>query len=392
MSHQLISRSPDLKRLRDEGYDIAIVDNYLVLRNVPYVNENKQIKSGTLVSDLSLAGNVTDKPGTHVIFFAGEFPCRWDGARIAQLEHETPRRQLTKELFVDFSFSHKPPTGYTDYHHKLTTYLSVITGQARKLDDTATAQVYPVVHETDSDGPFQYLDTASSRADIMMATQKLVLKKVAIVGLGGTGSYVLDFVAKTPVEEIHLFDGDLFSQHNAFRSPGAASIQELNARLAKVAYFRARYSEMHKNIVAHEVFIDASNAAVLDEMDFVFLCLDRGGAKAAIVEALERAGKPFVDVGMGINLVDESLLGILRVTTSTPTKRDHVREPGRIPFADGGNDDYAKNIQVADLNALNAVLAVIKWKKLCGFYHDAAKEHHSTFTLDTNMLLNEDTV
>ena len=33
-----------------------------------------------------------------------------------------------------------------------------------------------------------------------------------------------------------------------------------------------------------------------------------------------------------------------------------------------GDDDYNRNIQIADLNALNAAFAVIKWKKLFGFY------------------------
>ena len=70
---------------------------------------------------------------------------------------------------------------------------------------------------------FLYEDTASSRADIVTINSKLKSLRIGIVGLGGTGSYVLDFVAKTPVKEIHLFDGDTFDQHNAFRAPGAAS-------------------------------------------------------------------------------------------------------------------------------------------------------------------------
>ena len=79
-------------------------------------------------------------------------------------------------------------------------------------------------------------------------------------------------------------------------------------------------------------------------------------------------GHPFIDVGMGIDLTDDALGGILRVTTSTPQKRTHVWEKDRIPFSDGdGNDEYSRNIQIADLNALNAALAVIKWKKLFGF-------------------------
>ena len=37
------------------------------------------------------------------------------------------------------------------------------------------------------------------------------------------------------------------------------------------------------------------------------------------------------------------------------------------------DDEYATNIQIADLNALNALMAVIKWKKLSGFYQDLKK-------------------
>jgi hypothetical protein len=57
--------------------------------------------------------------------------------------------------------------------------------------------------------------------------------------------------------------------------------------------------------------------------------------------------------------------------------------------ADNDND-YDKNIQIADLNAFNAVLAVIKWKKLFGFYADQEKEFFSTYTIDCNMLISED--
>jgi hypothetical protein len=39
--------------------------------------------------------------------------------------------------------------------------------------------------------------------------------------------------------------------------------------------------------------------------------------------------------------------------------------------------DYDGNIQIAELNSLNAALAVIKWKKLCGFYNDRKAEHFS---------------
>jgi hypothetical protein len=93
---------------------------------------------------------------------------------------------------------------------------------------------------------------------------------------------------------------------------------------------------------------------------------------------------------MGLELVDGTLGGIIRVTASTPDKREHVHQ-GRISFNGGGEENiYSSNIQVADLNALNAVLAIIKWKKLRGFYRDLEQEYHSTYTTDGNMLANGD--
>ena len=63
----------------------------------------------------------------------------------------------------------------------------------------------------------------------------------------------------------------------------------------------------------------------------------------------------------------------------------------RVSFADNNGDNpYDKNIQVADLNALNAALAVIKWKKVCGFYQDLEKEHNTTYTTSSNLLTSDD--
>jgi hypothetical protein len=55
-----------------------------------------------------------------------------------------------------------------------------------------------------------------------------------------------------------------------------------------------------------------------------------------------------------------------------------------------GDDDYDTNIQIAELNALNATFAVIRWKKWCGFYADLEHEHHSVYTITTNGLVGDD--
>ena len=393
MSHLLINRSPDLKRLQDEGYDVDVRSGYLLLTGVPYVNSRREVNRGALIAKLVLAGDATARPDDHVAFFAGEYPCRADGSEIAQIKHSSGERTLAEGVVIQHSFSAKPKPGdsYPDYYEKMATYAAILSGPAQQIDPSARPQSFPVIrpepHKRET--PFNYIDTASSRAEIDVITAKLKLTRVAIVGLGGTGSYVLDLVAKTPVWEIHLYDGDIYLQHNAFRSPGAPSIEDLVQRMPKATWFRSIYAKMHSGIVEHSVFLDDTNVDELRRMEFVFLCIDSGESKKLIVEALEEFGIPFVDVGMGIQASNGSLGGIVRVTTSTQQKRDQFRN--RVSFGDDAhNNEYNRNIQIADMNALNASLAVIRWKKLFGFYRDMKSEHHSQFHIDTGRLLNED--
>lgn len=392
MSRALFSLNADLAKLRDEGYFVHVVGGFLVMREIPYVDADRRVRRGTLISSLALAGDQTRPPDTHVMHFDGDYPCFADGTQIAAIAHQSAHFNLGHGLTAEHAFSSKPEGGYRDYYHKMTTYASILAGPAAVLNPATTPRPYRALdEEEDADSVFNYVETASDRVGIGSLTAKFAGHRVAIIGLGGSGSYILDMVAKTPVAEIRLFDGDEFLQHNAFRAPGAPSLEELREAPLKVDYFKAIYNRMHRGITAITEAITVENLDLLDGIDFAFLSLDAGEAKAALVMWLHERHVSFVDIGMGLELGDHGLSGILRVTTSTPATRETVGAHARIPLTGGGAGDiYASNIQVADLNALNAVLAVIKWKKLCGFYCDLEHEHHTTYTLDGNMLLNED--
>lgn len=197
MSQQLISRSPDLQRLRDEGYDIEVRSNHLMVKDVPYVNSNREVKRGTLVSELNVAGDVTATPNTHVAHFVGDHPCNKDGLQIDKIKHQSLCQQLAPDLVTHHSFSSKPTSGsYKDYYEKMTTYVAIISSPAQSLDPTVTAKTFPVIESAGEESVFNYIDTASSRAGINAVTRKLELENVAIVGLGGTGSYVLDLICR----------------------------------------------------------------------------------------------------------------------------------------------------------------------------------------------------
>lgn len=396
MSPALTHRSRDLQRLRDEGYDISLVAGMLVVRGIPFVRSDRSIGEGMLVIPLTMAGDQTAQPAAHLAYWGPETPHDYDGKVLRAVAPSPYYGDLGLGLGIKLSHQlcNRPTRReFHDYHEFVTSHAALISMHAKHLDPRVSARSNRSVVAVESgESPFHYMDTATARAGLGALTRKFP-RSVGIVGLGGTGSYVLDLVAKTPVGMIHLFDDDTFLQHNAFRAPGAPALQELEARRAKVDHFASIYSKMHTGIIPHRTKLDPTNMALLETVEFVFLCIDDGSAKRPIIEQLEKAGKSFVDVGIGLELGPTGLIGTARVTTSTPRMRDHVRDMGRIPFASGGEPDiYDSNIQVADLNALNAALAVLRWKRLIGFYADGEGEHHMTYDVDGNHMNNVDRV
>lgn len=372
--------------MREDGYEIFVhPSNHLVVKNVPFVTSNKTVAYGTFVAVLVLNGDVAGIPKDHTIYFVGEYPCDAHGQTLEPLRHPQGQVQLASDLLANFMFSAKPVDGPDqNYYDLVTRYVGTLWQYAQRIESDCTPLTGRAFDPDDEPSVFAYRDTASTRAGIMAVTQKLEGSKVAIVGIGGTGSYVLDLIAKTPVAEIHIFDADRFSQHNAFRAPGAASVKDVGnvPPLRKVEYFREKYSVLHFGITSHPYHLDATNADELLEFDFTFICMDQPAAKRAIVDVLVTAGKPFIDVGMGVILEGTSLGGILRTTVSTEEKREHRNG---VSFGDV-EDEYATNVQIADLNALNAALAVVRWKKMLGFYRATNPEFSSLYIIEFNRI------
>lgn len=393
MSQQLIDRNEDLQRLRAEGYDLEVHGDHLIIRDVPCLDPSGKLQRGMLVTPIdSASGENIGTPNDHRVYFAGEFPSDAAGKALTSINHCGGGKAFPNGIQTHHHLSAKPKDGrYRDYHHKLTTYIALISAPVFAVDREASAQTHAVRVPADPDSPFVYADTASTRAGISAISQKLEKQRIAIVGLGGTGSYILDLVAKTPVSEIHLFDGDEFLNHNAFRAPGAASIEQLRARRSKVEYFGEIYSCMHKGIRPHQEFITAENLSELEGFDFLFVAVDSGEVRKLIIEGLLAMQIPFIDVGMGVEETDTKLRGQVRVTVATQDGTKSMRT--RTPTGSGGGaNEYTRNIQIADLNALNASLAVIRWKKWAGFYLDQDQAHNSLYTIDGNRINNEECV
>ena len=392
MSPKQIVLDPDLQRLQQEGYEVEVLNGHVLVHSVPYVNAQRNVLRGIVITNLN--GNVGDlgPPSDHQVWFVGEYPCRHTGKPIESIRHTSKNFELWPGFVAQHRFSNKPTGGkFPDYYSKMKNYISIISNEAMEIEPEATPCTFKVIVSTEEESVFRYWDSASNRANIMAVSAKLAMGKVGIIGLGGTGSYILDLIVKTPVKEIHLFDGDTFLQHNAFRAPGAASIAALEQRMPKVNYFANVYDKMRIGIFPHNVYLTENNIDELSEFAFIFLCVDKGAVRKLVSGFLREHCIPFIDVGMELSMLPDQncLIGTCRATLSTAEKSDHFDKyaPQGI---DNGNDLYATNIQVADMNALNATLAVIKWKQVCGFYQDLVKAHHTTYSVNAHSMTRDE--
>lgn len=389
LSSERTVRSDDIVRLRQQGLEVLIRDGHLIVGHVPYRAAGGVVAYGVLVSILEVRPTgETVRPSDHRVWFGGALPCDHAGSHIT-FTFESRSFEIIPGIQVDFGFSLKPDGGqYSDYCHKMTYYLDILRAAAMTVDPEATAVTHRVLEAVDDTSPFVYEDTASSRAGTQAISAKLRLEKVAVVGLGGTGSYILDQLAKCPINEIHLFDGDVFEQHNAFRAPGAASIDELALVPFKVDYFANLYLQMHRRVIPHPYWMDESHVDELREMSFVFLSIGDGRIRKALVDRLEQFDVDFIDVGLSVTEVEAALSGMVRITTSLRGHREEARK--LLTFSDGEADDlYARNIQLASLNCLNAALAVCRFQRRCGFLIDQEHEVESLYVSVGNAIVNQ---
>ncbi|TIS72287.1 MAG: ThiF family adenylyltransferase, partial [Mesorhizobium sp.] len=86
---------------------------------------------------------------------------------------------------------------------------------------------FAAIAQSSQECPFPFEDMNSARANLGELDKLLAGDTIAIIGVGGTGSYVFDLISKTRVKAIKLFDFDVLDLHNAFRVPGATDREEL---------------------------------------------------------------------------------------------------------------------------------------------------------------------
>lgn len=364
---ELASRNPFIDGLIKQGYEVGFINAHLVVFGVPCLNAAGELKYLDLISPLDLRERyVIDRPTDHKMWISGELPCNLDGQRVSAAVGQE-HRKVSDEIWSDQFLSNKPPRGhYESFEEKVTQYLDLIAAPARYKFPEASPLRALRERMKQPISPLVFPDSLSARDGVLELSHKLLGLKVAIIGCGGTGAYILDFIAKTHLAEIHLFDDDIVHVHTLFRLPGVYGEQHLGTK--KVDALFGAYERFHRGIRPRPVRITSQNVDELGAFDFVFVAVDDAPSRQLICEACDRLQLAFVDVGMGLNKGNSGLYGFVR--TSGGETGDFRRLTGTqyLPSENAPDNEYRRQPQIAELNALNAAMAVIRFKQHVGFF------------------------
>jgi hypothetical protein len=362
--------SPHVQRLVDEKYSVTIDGRYIVIDNVPYVSAAGVVSRAAIISEYHEKDGAAYF-GNHAVWFTGTVPCTPTGQSLAHVlvANTVPTVVADRQALCMLSYKSERSDMLDNVYNKLTHYIRKLQSYASLIDPKASATGEASISIRQDRSVFFYPNIAIARAGLDAYEQKLKLAKVAIVGLGGTGSYILDAIAKTPVEQIHLYDGDVVDPATVYRMPGALTIEEAYQESRKTDHLRNVYCRMRTGIESHPVRIDESNVHELKDCNFVFIAVDHGPSRGLIARYLAENGIPFIDVGLGVDRVPEDVKLIARVRVTAIGSETKSLIHG-LPIAEDEEDVVYNNIQVAELNALNAMLAVIVYKQKIGFYSE----------------------
>mgnify|MGYP001611233697 FL=1 len=107
-SDKLINHNDDLKRLWDEGCEIEVTEGLLVMNHIPYLNQNGNVNFGKIFCALELAGDITQKPNDHTVYFEGDSPCDKSGKVLDSIINSQQNQQFASNLRGNYYLSSKP--------------------------------------------------------------------------------------------------------------------------------------------------------------------------------------------------------------------------------------------------------------------------------------------
>lgn len=146
-----------------------------------------------------------------------------------------------------------------------------------------------------------------SRSMMLLPNNSLSIlknKTIAIFGIGGVGSYVLEILARTGIENFILVDNDVVSVSNINRQLIAT---ESSIGKYKVDVAKDRIMDINKNInvITYKTFVlqDTINEFNFKDYDYIIDAIDTISAKLLLIEKAKEYNIPIISsMGTGNKL------------------------------------------------------------------------------------------
>ncbi len=142
---------------------------------------------------------------------------------------------------------------------------------------------------------------------------------IGVVGAGGTGSAVIEQLARLGVGTLSIFDGDRFDASNVNRVYGShvSDIAQAKAQLAKQNIERIG---LGTKVHAYDEHITREKiAAQLRNCDVIFGCTDKEIPRSILIQLSLRYLMPVIDMGVTIKSEENVISDVVgRVTTLMP--------------------------------------------------------------------------
>lgn len=200
---------------------------------------------------------------------------------------------------------------------------------------------------------------------------------VGIVGLGGTGSHVVQQLAYLGIRKFVLIDPDTVEQSNLSRLVGATHGDIGQAKVTVMERGIRSFATSQVNALRGDVYHE-SFAKALRECDVLFCCTDSLKSRMVLTRMASQYLLPLIDMGINIQLSSSGMvariggrvmvqlpgdpcLDCMGVLQSDVLARELMSDNERLanPYVQGAEDEHAP--AVVSLNGVVASLAVTEF-------------------------------
>ena len=160
--------------------------------------------------------------------------------------------------------------------------------------------------------------------------ETLLQKHIAVIGAGGQGSYVLEFLARLGVASISFWEGDHYEESNLNRQLGCLG-STLGLKKARVLYERLKdiNPDIVYNVYDWYLGTDENDKNILSKVDFIFYCADcyqnieemRKILREMIVNGIPMVECPVTQLGGYVHIETQEDLGHFDYITQNHIKQ-----------------------------------------------------------------------